>query len=436
MKYFYLRIKQCLLAVACAALVAPSLQSIAFAQSTSDFYTETNNVWYDKSSSVCGPGSGGGPGAESIANVPEPWRSLIAKHIPDFPKVDPRLVAATLWVENREWPPYDKDWGVSHAGAAGPWQFIVPTWQSMMPGYTLADRNNPEIAVIAAFKHQEGSAGLPILPGYTGDPQTAYSSLPFYRSMAPDKASLMYFMAKYNGSGAPDGQTLNTFPRNENSDYVKMGFWLIASDFKQAYLAEGNRFVDPLNPRNEAGGPNGGASNLSCGDGGNVNAEGYAFPVGGIPKEDISNGYRWPCSSICHHDGTPAFDLFHKDSPGGNAGATVGKPVIAIYKGKIENLSVYRGHQGCYIFQLIGEDNAQYWYIHVQNVTIKEGDTVQAGQKIAEIGEPRCTDKGDGSLPHLHIDQSPDGRESTRDKRLVPLIDKLYEELKSNEVRV
>ncbi|HEX6258624.1 MAG TPA: peptidoglycan DD-metalloendopeptidase family protein [Candidatus Saccharimonadales bacterium] len=411
-----------------SVIALASLSPEAFAESVSDRYTETDNQYFDESATVCGSGTGGASAA-SIANVPEPWRSLIAGQIANFPKVDPRLVAATLWAENRGWPPADKDWQVSGAGAAGPWQFIVPTWQGMMPGYSLDDRNKPEIAVIAAFKHQENSAGLPILQGYADDPQTGYSNLTFYRSMDPSKTSLMYFMAKYNGSGAPDGQTLSNFPRNENSDYVKMGYWLITSNFERGWLPDKNDFVDAKNTSSSAGGAATGSGSSACGSAaGAVNSEGYAFPVGGMPKGDISNGYGWPCKTVCHHDGTPAFDLTHKDAITGTDGAAVGKPTYAIYKGKIENVAIYRGQSGCFIYQLIGENNAQYWYIHVQNMKVKEGDVVQAGQQLSEIGERRCT--GNGSYPHLHIDQSPDGSLSTRNIQLVALLNKLYEELK------
>lgn len=178
----------------------------------------------------------------------------------------------------------------------------------------------------------------------------------------------------------------------------------------------------------------------SCTNGvGAVGTSGYAFPV--APQKKSQNGgvpslSPLPCldAAACHHDGTPAFDIGRQ--PGGDSSA--GTPVYAISDGDISNLHVYMGISGCYSLQLhSSKDNYWYWYGHIQNVKIKNGDTVKAGQQLAEIGLRKCT--GNGSSPHLHIDRGcvvdgvpqKGGMVSCRDAGIVPIVNQLFEELPS-----
>jgi biotin carboxyl carrier protein len=154
-----------------------------------------------------------------------------------------------------------------------------------------------------------------------------------------------------------------------------------------------------------------------------VSADGYALPV-------TKKGINLPCDqATCHHDKTPAADL-------GIAPKWEGTPVYAIFDGEIYNYK-YRPGFGktapapeiCKSFQLKGKDGWHYWYGHIMNVTVKNGDKVKAGQKIAEIGPERCADD---TPPHLHIDRgspkgSAGGSEDRRDPGFIPLLNKIYE---------
>lgn len=159
-----------------------------------------------------------------------------------------------------------------------------------------------------------------------------------------------------------------------------------------------------------------------------VNADGYAFPVG-LPKNQITNwGSPW-CRDKCHHDGTPAMDITKK----GFGNSVTGTSIHAIVDGTIQNQHIYNGISGCYSLQLKGKDGWSYYYTHMRKPTQDEGAKVKAGDKIAEVGERKCT--GNGSDPHLHIDRgkpkgSPGGYECCRDNGFVQLMDKLYDELK------
>lgn len=180
---------------------------------------------------------------------------------------------------------------------------------------------------------------------------------------------------------------------------------------------------------------NGGTGSLNtglvtngCTATGKTNAAGYAFPVS-LGKNEVSNGYSWPCPGICHHDGTPAFDLSKKAQDD----STTGTGVIAIYKGTIQRFNnSYAGQAGCQSFQLVGDDGWWYWYGHVEAANVQEGSKVSAGQQIATIGRRTCT--GNGSYPHLHIDRgSPQGHYGgdvcCRDPGFNSLINQLYDEL-------
>jgi len=169
-----------------------------------------------------------------------------------------------------------------------------------------------------------------------------------------------------------------------------------------------------------------------------VNAEGYAMPIG-LPKADLSNGYGWPCRSICHHDGTGAFDLAHKKTiSGGEDGLTVGAPIYAIHEGTVKvTRNTYNGISGCGSIQLAegagGGDTWTYWYGHISSdIEVKVGQKVTAGQAMGKVGLRKCT--GNGSYPHLHIDQgSPKGHYGgsvgARNRGFVGLMNSIYESM-------
>lgn len=181
-----------------------------------------------------------------------------------------------------------------------------------------------------------------------------------------------------------------------------------------------------------------------CGQGdtssGSVNTDGYAFPV--APQKKSANGSvsgmsALPCSSSsCHHDGTAAFDISRQ--PGGDA--IVGTAVYAISDGEVDMVHTYsylgQPIYGCYSLQLHStKDGFWYWYGHIQSPTVKSGDKVKAGQKVAVVGARKCT--GNGSDSHLHIDRGcvkdgvkqKGGYESCRDAGINELMNQLYKEL-------
>lgn len=197
----------------------------------------------------------------------------------------------------------------------------------------------------------------------------------------------------------------------------------------EAYIEFVNETMQKISGDSGSPGPN-------CNSFGLVNTEGYSFPV--APQKRSENGgvsamSALPCNAAtCHHDGTPAFDISRQ--PGGDA--VVGTDIYAISEGEVDNVHIYRGIQGCYSLQLrSSKDDFWYYYTHIQNPQVKDGDKVMAGQKLAEIGPRECT--GNGSDPHLHIDRGcvvdgvpqKGGRDACRDAGIIPLINSLFKDL-------
>lgn len=421
------------------------------AKAKGSFRAQNDVLYYGDDTCSSSPAAAATPGAGSDCkgeplpdSIPEYWRNLIDNAAAKYPDTDRRLVAATLWIENRGWPDPNKNWATSSAGASGPWQFIPSSWSSMgvdCNGDGKKNVNDPADAVCAAFVHMKGSACKPILEGATGDADGDYANTVFKRD---GNNTLMSALANYNGSGTRDGVPLSQQGRGQNPDYVRMGYWLIVSDFTQTVdLDNGSdqrKNIDPSTAGGAASGSGsadagavvGSCTGSSGSDGSVVNIGGgkYAFPIV-LPKNDVTNGTAWPCPGICHHDGTPAFDL----SKNAQDDSTTGTSVVAITDGKIERLNnSYSGIDGCQSFQLVGTDGYHYWYGHIQSASVQDGATVAAGQQIAVVGRRDCT--GNGSYPHLHIDRGSKGTAGgsvgNRDSGMVPLINELYEKIGSN----
>lgn len=470
MKVVFSKDKTLILILAFASLMLPFGAPLVHAQSggqLSDRQIELlkSGVYYFDMEPTrftsCTPGGAGGGG--ELAAVPEVWRSLILNAAQKYPDADARLVAAVLWVENGGWPAYRKDnWPISPADGRGPWQFIPQTWFGWDTGITswermndpsaysasgmgrdgdgdgIKDPDNPADAVEAAFVHMKDSVGKPIMNGFSGDVQAGYNDLVFRR----DGTNLLSYAANYNGKGAPNNTRLSSFGHNENSHYVIAAYWILASDFREAWSLYAdsdhhppNNLVDPTihNNHTEQSDPSLVAA-TSCQAA--VSVDGYAFPIKAT-KQNIRSYKRLPCldgPNGCHHDDTPAFDLFiDTDGDPSDLTENIGVPVYAISDGKIETTrDNYKGFPNCYTVQFLSDDEYYYGYLHISNPIVSPGQTVRAGERIAEIGRTECT--GNNSIPHLHIDRgSPKGHfggsPTNRDAGIIDIINNTFEDL-------
>lgn len=232
------------------------------------------------------------------------------------------------------------------------------------------------------------------------------------------------------------------YPGDSTTSYDPIMDQAINSDNVVGYFTNARDWIAEMTGLSIAGLPDKNSANPSTnplctasGAGaGSVNPEGYAWPM--APQKKISYATA-PCKSSrgCHHDGTPAFDLFY-----GPTGTTDGKAVYAITDGKIVSRKQYGGVAGCYSIQFYStKDKMYYWYGHLQNPKVATGDTVTAGKQIAEVGRNSLGPSCRGGRDHLHIDRGcirggvpqTGGGKSCRDPRFVPLMNAMWEQLES-----
>lgn len=87
----------------------------------------------------------------------------------------------------------------------------------------------------------------------------------------------------------------------------------------------------------------------------------------------------------------------HRDHAGLDLAAPAGSPVLAAAAGRVE----FAGEQGGYgnLVVITHGDGSQTYYGHLDEVAVKEGQMVSAGQKVATVGST-----GVSTGPHLHFE--------------------------------
>lgn len=175
--------------------------------------------------------------------------------------------------------------------------------------------------------------------------------------------------------------------------------------------------------------------------------DGYAMPISAKSKSDFSTFggalSRMPCSSGCHHDGTPAYDLgvlgFGTTDPEPSLNPNpIGAPVYAISDGTItvrhDNAPGPRGQRiGCTQFTLnSSKDSHNWWYGHLalQGAAVNKGQQVSKGQLLGYVGNSTCADM---TMPHLHID-SGGGTLSDRNELVYTVVNGLYKQMPAGDL--
>ena len=314
-----------------------------------------------------------------------------------YPDVDRRTVAAELYVENRGWPDPNKKWATSPAGAQGPWQFMPSTWASMQTdgdGDGIADPLNPKDEVHAAFKHNKGTACKPILEGATGNAQSDYDNVAFQRD---GTSTLMSSIANYNGRGAQDGVAIGKQSRGENADYVKMAYWLIATDFKQTIDPETGEMIDTKDNSKGAAAESSMAASETAGEAAcedESTAMGSTASGNGSSTGTFANPLPTGQLTECY-DGRggshKAIDI--SDTSGTGAGG----PALASDGGVVS--MVDDGDYGGFGKTVIIKHENGYYsrYSHLDSISVKQGDKVAKGDKVGITGNT-------GSSHGTHLD--------------------------------
>jgi hypothetical protein len=170
----------------------------------------------------------------------------------------------------------------------------------------------------------------------------------------------------------------------------------------------------------------------------------YVWPAGRPHRSLIYTGFPFtpPCAMPnCHWDGTAAVDIAYKDPQDPTAQIfpdddyIVGEPVRAITNGVIETVREDPKAEDCYRIQFHGADDRFYWYGHLINPLVLDGQPVQAGQEIAQVGSIACNPGHlDTSYAHLHIDEGcvtaegpqHGGGDSCRNEDLIAVLNTIY----------
>lgn len=364
-----------------ALIVALPQQVLAISQKDSRS-SRRSAPFYDEDDSplVC---YGGGTVPSTLpASVPEPYRSIFTRAANDTPNANLPLIAAIFYAGEHamNWPepppPYGSGprWKTSPAGANGPFQFLISTWNGVpskgAPGWgrdgngdgikDVQDLTDASYAAATYLVELGGTATAP--DGPVGQP------------------SIMNAIKVYNGGPGP-------IEPGENQRYVDRTF--------PAYKAFASGSA-PLTetPTSEPSSPAGG----TCGGLG-ISEDGFVFPLkttkkvieGGTDGSPLTAADNWcrESQSNCHHDYNAA-DIF----------APTGTTVVAARGGTV--LSV--GSDPVNV-RIKGEDGLWYYYTHslAGSAKVRTGDTVTAGQELTLVG----TDAdAQGTPAHVHLDVS------------------------------
>lgn len=121
----------------------------------------------------------------------------------------------------------------------------------------------------------------------------------------------------------------------------------------------------------------------------------YTFPVSGYGTDDIISGFGDARGKTRKHLGVDIKAPRHTK-------------IVAIRSGKVERIKE-GGNAGKSLY-LRGDDGRLYFYAHLEDWLIKEGDLVDQGDAIATVGD---SGNAKGTTPHLHFEVM-EGKGKTR----------------------
>jgi len=126
------------------------------------------------------------------------------------------------------------------------------------------------------------------------------------------------------------------------------------------------------------------------------------FPEGGQPGRfdgrTVAAGWVWPAKGVFTSGYGWRWGRMHK---GIDVANNVGTPIVAAQSGRVTFAGWHDGGYG-YLVEITHEDGSMSRYAHNSALMVREGDLVQQGQQISQMGST-----GRSTGPHLHFEIHP-----------------------------
>jgi murein DD-endopeptidase MepM/ murein hydrolase activator NlpD len=139
------------------------------------------------------------------------------------------------------------------------------------------------------------------------------------------------------------------------------------------------------------------------------------FPEEGQPGRfdgrSVGAGWVWPAKGVFTSGYGWRWGRMHK---GIDVANNVGTPIVAAQSGRITFAGWHDGGYG-YLVEITHDDGSMSRYAHNSTLMVREGDLVQRGQQISQMGST-----GRSTGPHLHFEIHPAGKGAINPLQMLP----------------
>lgn len=138
------------------------------------------------------------------------------------------------------------------------------------------------------------------------------------------------------------------------------------------------------------------------------------FPEGGPSgsfDSRTSANWVWPAKGVFTSGYGWRWGRMHK---GIDVANNVGTPIVAAQSGRVTFAGWHDGGYG-YLVEITHDDGSMSRYAHNSTLLVREGDQVQQGQTISQMGST-----GRSTGPHLHFEIHPAGRGAVNPLQYLP----------------
>jgi murein DD-endopeptidase MepM/ murein hydrolase activator NlpD len=130
-----------------------------------------------------------------------------------------------------------------------------------------------------------------------------------------------------------------------------------------------------------------------------------------LPKDQTFAGYIWPTKGVLTSGFGWRWGRMHK---GIDIASSIGTPVVAAAAGTVVSAGWNDGGYG-YLVEIRHEDGSLTLYAHNSRILVREGQYVEQGQPISEMGST-----GYSTGPHLHFEIHPSGQGAVNPMAYMP----------------